>query len=62
VKQEQADRRAPGDTMTQNNFAVGSQVDLNNAIETIDSTTTAGTYTITLTGDMRRAVPEGTMR
>ena len=35
--------------MTQNNFSVGSSSDLNNAIETIDSTTTAGTYTITLT-------------
>ncbi len=38
--------------MTQTSFSVGSQADLNNAIETIDSTTTAGTYTITLTGDI----------
>ena len=45
--------------MTQNNFAVGSQVDLNNAIETIDSTTTAGTYTITLTGDITAAGSTG---
>src|SRR5271168_4402989 len=36
--------------MTQTSFPVGSQADLNNAIETIDSTTTPGTYTITLTG------------
>ena len=48
--------------MTQNNFSVGSQADLNNAIETIDSTTTAGTYTITLTGDITRGYyREGSM-
>jgi hypothetical protein len=36
--------------LTNNTFNVGSQADLNNAIETIDSTTTPGTYTIKLTG------------
>jgi hypothetical protein len=45
--------------MTQNNFSVGSQADLNNAIETIDSTTTAGTYTITLTGDITESGTTG---
>ena len=38
--------------MTQTSFSVGSQTDLNNAIETIDSTATPGTYTITLTANI----------
>ena len=38
--------------MTQTNFSVGSQTELNDAIKTIDSTATPGTYTITLTGDI----------
>jgi collagen type I/II/III/V/XI/XXIV/XXVII alpha len=38
--------------MTQTSFSVGSQTDLNNAIETIDSTATPGTYSITLTSNI----------
>jgi collagen type I alpha len=38
-----------GVVVAQTEFSVGSQSDLNSAIETIDSTTTPGTYTITLT-------------
>ena len=45
--------------MPQTSFSVGSQTALNNAIETIDSTTTAGTYTITLTGDITPAGSTG---
>ncbi len=38
--------------VAQTEFSVGSASDLNTAIETIDSTATAGTFTITLTGNI----------
>jgi collagen type I/II/III/V/XI/XXIV/XXVII alpha len=38
--------------MSGNNFTVGTEADLNRAIETVDTATLAGNYTISLSGDI----------
>jgi hypothetical protein len=48
--------------MSGNIFSVGTEAELNEAIENVDTATLAGTYTITLSGDIdlsHDGVPSG---